>query len=324
MRQMRSVFLVLALALSAALLASCGARSAESPSYGAADGVAAPSAPEIAPMPAATMVAGMSDKEMPREPSSSSIPSQVEVQARMMIRTGEIVGRYAAVEEAVGEVEALVLGAGGYVVNSNLWRSGEDLNANMSVKVPADRFDEMMATLSGRAEKVERASTNSQDVTEEYFDLEARLRALQATEEQLLLLLEDVRERMQKAEDILAVYRELQNIQSQIEQYQGRKQYLDRMVAMSTINIQLLAVEADTPVISGDWQPMGTLRSALRALTDTGQFLLKALIWIAFYVVPVLALLLIPLGLVLFGVRALLRRRSSLRSKATGDPKSTG
>ncbi len=321
MRQMKGLFLVLAVVLATAPLVSCAGRSAESPAYLATDEMQIALAPEAA-MPAPTSAPMPAPMEKPAGGDVSA--DQVEVQARMMIRTGEIVGRYRAVEEAVSQVEALVAAAGGYVVNSNLWRSDEGLNANMSVKVPADRFDEMMTTLSGLAEKVERSSTYSEDVTEEYFDLDARLRALRATEEQLLLLLEDVRERMQKADDILAVYRELQDIQSQIEQYQGRQQYLDRMVAMSTINLRLLAVEAETPVISGTWEPMGTLRSALRALTDTGQFLLNALIWVAFYVVPLLALLLIPLGLILLAVRALLRRRQGRRPGATGEPPATG
>jgi len=259
------------------------------------------------PMPAATAAPPL---EMPAGSGSSGGPAaQLETESRLIIRTGELVGRFVAVEEAVGQVEALVNGAGGYVVNSNLWRGGDYLNANMTVRVPAESFDATMASLAGLADKVERTSTSGEDVTEEYFDIEARLRALRATEEQLLLLLEDVRERMQDAEDILAVYRELQNVQSQIEQYQGRQQYLDRMVAMSTINIQLLAVEAEAPVISGEWQPMATLRSALRALTSTGRFILDALIWVLFYLAPLLVVILVPVGLLLLAVRALVRRR---------------
>jgi hypothetical protein len=184
----------------------------------------------------------------------------------------------------------------------------------MSVRVPAEQFDRMMEDLAGLAVKVERTSTSGDDVTEEYFDLESRLKALRATEAQLLLLLEDVREKMETAEDILAVYRELQNIQSQIEQYEGRRQFLDRMVDMSTIHLTLLAVEPATPVISGTWNPGATLRSALRALTDTGQFLLDAVIWGIFYLLPVLAILLVPLVLLFIGVRALVRNRAARRA----------
>lgn len=316
MRQSRVRALLLGLLVAAIVLTSCSA-GGRAPSTEAADSAAsyAPAAP-AAEMPAAT--AAPVKETAGYATDDAGVPSEVEVQERMIIRTGELVGRFVSVEEAVNQVEALATEAGGYVVTSNLWRSGELLNANMSVRVPADRFDPMMTSFAALAETVERTSTNGQDVTEEYYDIEARLRALRATKEQLLLLLEDVRESMQKAEDILAVYRELQSIQSQIEQYQGRQQYLDRMVAMSTINIQLLAVEAPTPVVSGKWQPMSTLRSALRALTDTGQFLLDALIWVIFYLTPLLALILIPLGLILLGVRALVRRRHR-NAKPTAD-----
>ncbi|NPV09213.1 MAG: DUF4349 domain-containing protein [Anaerolineae bacterium] len=314
MKRGNLLFLVILLALAASVLISCGSASAPAQkpveqadsSFGVAREVA-PALPTQVPAPV----------EMPRQPAMGEafIPA---AEDRMIIRTGEIVGRFQDVREAVEEAQSLVQGAGGYVVTSNVWASGDDLNANMSVRVPAERFDDMMESLAGLAAKVERTSTSGDDVTEEYYDLEARLRALRATEEQLLLLLEDVRERMETAEDILAVYRELQNIQSQIEQHEGRRQFLERMVAMSTINLTLLAVEAEAPVISGTWNPMSTLRSALRALTDTGQFLLDALIWIVFYLVPVLAVMLIPLVLLIVGIKAVVRGRAARRASASG------
>ena len=64
-------------------------------------------------------------------------------------------------------------------------------------------------------------------------------------------------------------------------------------------------MEPATPVISGTWNPGATLRSALRALTDTGQFLLDAVIW-DLHLLPVLAILLVPLVLLFIGVRALI------------------
>mgnify|MGYP001161549224 FL=1 len=302
MRRTTLLVMVLSLLVAASMITSCSAGS-PAPARAVEDGSSFAVTESEPAAPAAAPEMPLSRDSVPRA------PAQAEGQARMIIRTGELVGRFVAVEDAVGQVEALVTGTGGYVVSSNLWRGGEYLNANMTVRVPAESFDAIMASLVQLAEKVERTSTSGEDVTEEYFDIEARLRALRATEEQLLLLLEDVRERMQDAEDILAVYRELQNVQSQIEQYQGRQQYLDRMVSMSTINVQLLAVEAEAPVISGEWQPMSTLRSALRALTNTGRFILDALIWFIFYLAPLLALILIPIGLILLAVRALVRRR---------------
>ncbi|MGI6207374.1 MAG: DUF4349 domain-containing protein [Anaerolineae bacterium] len=310
MKQPRALSLVLTLILIAGTLMSCGAAAPRVANQAVTADSAAGSAAPAAPAPSTASV----PMEAPRQPEMERDSYALATEERKIIRTGEIVGRFEDVQGAVAEIQARVQGAGGYVVTSNVYANGDDLNASMSVRVPAEQFDRMMEDLAGLAVKVERTSTSGDDVTEEYFDLESRLKALRATEAQLLLLLEDVREKMETAEDILAVYRELQNIQSQIEQYEGRRQFLDRMVDMSTIHLTLLAVEPATPVISGTWNPGATLRSALRALTDTGQFLLDAVIWGIFYLLPVLAILLVPLVLLFIGVRALVRNRAARRA----------
>jgi hypothetical protein len=69
--------------------------------------------------------------------------------------------------------------------------------------------------------------------------LSAQLRNLEATEEELLVLLTEVREKTRRAEDVLAVHREVTNIRGQIEQIKGRMQYLERMTALATINVEL-------------------------------------------------------------------------------------
>ena len=78
-------------------------------------------------------------------------------------------------------------------------------------------------------------STSSQDVTEEYVDLSARLSNLEATEQQLLMILNKAVE----VEDILAVQRELTRVSEEIERIKGRMQYLERTAAMSLIDIRL-------------------------------------------------------------------------------------
>ncbi|MGQ9552612.1 MAG: DUF4349 domain-containing protein [Anaerolineae bacterium] len=228
---------------------------------------------------------------------------------RLIIQTADIVARVKDVQVAIGQVRALAESYGGYIVSLNTWTDGDQVRATLTIRVPAERFDQMMDRMNAIAEKVESSSVSGQDVTEEYYDIEARLKALKATEEQLTLLLADVRETMKKAEDILAVYRELQNIQSQIEQLEGRKRFLEQMVAMSTINMTLLPVEAEAPVVAQGWQPLRTVKDALRALTGTGQTLIDIIIWLMLYVVPVLLVLAAPFVVLVVVIRAITRRR---------------
>jgi hypothetical protein len=216
------------------------------------------------------------------------------VEERMIIRTGNISLVVKDAGESLEEVEAIAKDLGGYVVSSNSWHQEEQLRANLTIRVPAGEFDEAMARLADLAIKVESRNVSTQDVTEEYTDLDARLRNLEATETELLELLTEVRERTSKAEDVLAVHREVSNIRGQIEQVKGRMQYLEKMTAMATINIELIPDVLARPIVVAGWRPSGTAANALRTLVTTLQFIVDASIWLIIYVLPTLVVIAIP------------------------------
>jgi hypothetical protein len=120
---------------------------------------------------------------------------------------------------------------------------------------------------------------------------------LEATETELLELLTEVRERTSKAEDVLAVHREITNIRSQIERLKGRMQYLEKMTAMATINIELVPDALARPIVVAGWRPSGTAASALRSLVRTLQSIVEAAIWLIIYVLPTLVVIAIPFAM---------------------------
>lgn len=213
---------------------------------------------------------------------------------RKIIWTGDISLIVADVEESLERVEVIAKDLGGYVVNSSSWYEEEALWARLAIRVPAKEFDGAMARLKNLAIRAERRNVTTQDVTEEYTDLDSRLRNLEATEMELLELMTEVRERTSKAEDVLAVHRELSNIRGQIEQVKGRMQYLAKMTAMATINIEMIPHELAKPIIVAGWQPSGTVAGALRSLVKTFQFLVDAGIWLLVYVLPILVVIPVP------------------------------
>ena len=155
----------------------------------------------------------------------------------------------------------------------------------MTLRVPAEKFHEVMAQLRKLALEVNHDSTSSEDVTQEYVDLESRLRAL----EDKAARLEELMQEAEDTEAVLAVYRELSATQQEIEQVKGRMQYLERSSAMATISVTLTPDELSRPVEVAGWRPQGTAKRAVEALLNTLKFLGNALIWIVIYVVPVLA-----------------------------------
>jgi hypothetical protein len=213
-------------------------------------------------------------------------------QERMIIRTADLSLVVKDVEGSLGEIKAIVKELKGYVADSNTWHQAEQLRANLTLRVPAESLDEALERIKAVALKVNNERISGQDVTEEYTDLEAQLRNLEATENELRELLKTVRERTGKAEEILAVHQRLTEIRGQIERIKGRMQYLERSSALATITLDLVPDALSRPVVEAGWQPQGTLRSATRALVKALQFIVDAFIWIVIFVLPVLVVLL--------------------------------
>lgn len=246
-------------------------------------------------------------------------PIEAVAEERMIVRTAELSLVVQDTEESVTQIKGIVGTLGGYVVSVKLWRDQDQLRGSITVRVPAEVLDDALNRFKAIAIKVQRESGSSQDVTEEYSDLSAQLRNLEATEQELLELLRTVREKTGKAEDILAVHRELTQIRGQIEQLKGRMQYLERTSAMSAVTIELIPDVLARPIAGTGWRPSETVASALRALVQTLRFLVAAVIWVILYVLPVALLVLLPF----LALRAFWRRRKSRKLPAGSNQGST-
>ena len=228
----------------------------------------------------------------------------------MIMRSADVAVVVENTETALEQIRGVAAALDGYVASTNLWRSDGQLRGTVTIRVPAESFDMAMDQIKGLALEVERETVGSQDVTEEYTDLSARLRNLEATEQELLALLTEVRQETRRAEDVLSVHRELSNIRGQIEQVKGRMQYLSGLTDLATINLELIP-EEEQPILEAGWKPLSTARTALNALVNASQLLVDLVIWVVLFVLPVLVVLLAPLVLIVFLLRRWRRRRSN-------------
>ena len=170
-----------------------------------------------------------------QQPPQYSGVSDVTTPDRMIVRTGNMAIVVEDVAVAIDRISKLAEASHGYVVSSNSWREGERLRGTISIRVPTGDFGNIMRAISQLAVEVTSQTTSSQDVTEEYVDLTAKLKNLEAAEQQLLVIMG----KAEKVEDILSVQRELTNTRAQIEQTKGRMQYLEKTSATSLIEVDL-------------------------------------------------------------------------------------
>ncbi|MDD4986130.1 MAG: DUF4349 domain-containing protein [Dehalococcoidales bacterium] len=232
--------------------------------------------PSTEPMPAPTPMSPDVDKSWESDEGSSSgedvtIPSE-----RMIVRNGSISLVVADVTEARDEIEQLATALGGWVVDSNIYGEAENMRGWISIRVGSDKFDQALAELRALAVRVSSESTSTKDITEEYVDLQSRLKNAEATEAQYLALLE----RAEAVDDILSIYDALSGIRYEIEQIKGRIQYLQQTSAMSLISVDLTPAVSLGPLVSPGWSASESLNSAIRGLTTFGQGLGTAFIWI--------------------------------------------
>lgn len=195
---------------------------------------------------------------------------------RRLVKTGYITLEVNDITEAMSGITSVASTLGGYVVSSNESGDKEITYGRISIRVPSDRFDEAFDKLRKLAIKVTNKSTDSQDVTEEYTDLQAQLRNLEATEAQYLELLK----KSETVEDTLKVYQQLSNVRQQIERIKGRIQYLERTSDMALIEVNLYKTK---PIDGTGWSALETLKSAVRGLATFGKALANIAIWLLIF-----------------------------------------
>lgn len=259
---------------------------------------------------------------MPTQPApgnyeyEESTAAEAAPERRVIIYNGTISLVVVDTEETAQAVADLAEAVGGYVAESNLYQSGEAMRGQVTIRVPADQFQAVLADLRALALRVESESANSEDVTREFIDLEARLNNLRATEAALQQLLEE-RQRLGTTSDILEVYRELTSIRGQIEQVEGQLRYLQNQAAFSTLTVEITPDALYQPIQVGGWQPTGVAKQALRALISALQGLINLLIWIVILVLPLLVVIFGPIAVVIW---LFYRRRKRRRAAVSSTP----
>jgi hypothetical protein len=216
--------------------------------------------------------------------------------------------------EEMSKIAQMAEAMGGFVVSSNLYQSMLDSGvevprASITIRVPAERLTEAVGKIEADANSVLSKDESGEDVTQEYTDLQSRLRNLEDAEAQL----REIMASSTKTEDVMSVFDRLTQVREQIEVLKGRIQFFEQSAAFSAISVDILADEAVQPLTIGGWQPVGDARNALQFLINGLEFLATVAIWLILAIIPILAVIATPIVLI---VRVIKRWRAR-RKKAS-------
>lgn len=269
-------------------------------------------APASAPLPASPngfgMGGGFGGYDLAYE--ESAVASNVAAGERLVIQNVNMSIVVVDPKARMEEISNLAVEMGGFVVSSNLYQSSYGPNqieipeGNITIRVPSERLDEALDKIKEDTVDVTSENRSGEDVTNQYVDLQSRLKAKQEAEKKLLEIMDNATD----AEDVRAIYADVQNVQTEIEVLKGQIKYYEESAALSAVTVNLIAEETVKPIEIGGWKLQGTANDAIQDLIRFTQGFAQFLIRFVLSFLPALILVAIPVYLVFLGVRAIYRR----------------
>ena len=244
-------------------------------------------------------------RSLPQAPTLAVNPAPSD---RKIIRNAELNLEAEDPEDAQRRITSIAESKGGFVVESQ--QSSSDIQATtrdivlMSVRVPSEKFSETLDEIRKTASRVVIETVKGQDVTEEFIDIEAQLKAKKALEEQFMSIMK----RANTVEDALSVQGQLAEVRGQIERIEGRKRFLENQSSLSTIKIRLQTAK----VFAASSEGFGDrLADAFFSGFDIAMGFILGLVTFVIAVLPFAVLVGLPLFAI---IRYVVRRQSGPKS----------
>ena len=248
-----------------------------------------------------------------KDADSASVASQAF--ARKIIRNANLTVEVASAPDSQRKIVSIAESHEGFVVTSEATqktsedRTKPEITVNLVVRVPAAQFNQVMEEIRSVGARVLQEKVSGQDVTEEFMDLDARIKNQKALESQFL----DIMKRAGKVDDALSVQRQLAEVRTEIEKLEGRRRFLDNQSSLSTINVTL---QPPTQIVNTAGFGY-SLRSAFADGVDVATNIVLFLIRAILALLPIVVLIGLPAALIAkLGLRVIRRRRPATETAA--------
>lgn len=219
----------------------------------------------------------------PIPPMSEGDLGQYKTVGSKIIKTGSLNLDVKSTNEAMASINAVAIKYEGFVESSNTWLDEykNALYGTVTLRVAFTYFDVAMNELKVLATVVRSESISGQDVTEQFIDLEARLKNLKAEESQYLEILK----KATKVEDLLNVHNALAQVRSEIESLEGQIQALTNRTDYSSITVSIQE-EPSIVAPTRTWKPVVVVKEALQNLVEASQGFVNGFIYLVVFGLP--------------------------------------
>ena len=216
---------------------------------------------------------------------------------RKIIRDANLTIEVNSTTEAQLRITSIAESNGGFVVASeakqheNADPAKRTMDIKLVVRVPSTQFNSALEQIQKLASNVTQQNVSGQDVTEEFIDLEARIKTQKALELQFL----EIMKQANKVTDALEVQRQIAEVRTEIEKLEGRKRFLENRSSLSTITIN---IQTPMPIVVSASGFGHTVREAISESVDVASAIVLFCVRFVIVMTPVFVFVILPLGFV--------------------------
>lgn len=229
---------------------------------------------------------------------------------RKIVRNADLTMEVESTTDTQHRIVSIAEAHGGFVVTSEAKQrestepAKRALDVKLVVRIPENHFGSALDQIRGLTTNLTEEKVSGQDVTEEFIDLEARIRTQKALEAQFLQIMRQTG----KISDALEVQQQIAEVRSNIERLEGRKRFLENRSSLSTITVNIVAPKPMVVVPSTGFRH--SVREAVSESVEVGSEIFLFFVRFAIVMIPITLFLLLPAGLIL---RYFMRRARRIR-----------
>lgn len=165
--------------------------------------------------------------------------NEAPVVERKLIKTGDVSFETSDLSATRNHIEQVLKKYNGYISTDNEYKSSQSITTSLTVRIPSKNFDAFLNEISSKVTRFDNKNISVNDVTEQFLDVEARLKVKKELEQRY----SEILKKASSVKEIIEVERELNNVRLEIESMEGRLKYLQNQVSYSTLTIRFYKKE---------------------------------------------------------------------------------
>ena len=218
-------------------------------------------------------------KEVSGSPVNPDNGQSINISDRKISKNAQLEIKVKSLDDSINFITNKTNSYKGYIVSSSSYAPNTDYEtktANISLRVPSDSLDQFLKEIKTYAKETIHESIFTQDITEEYIDVKAKITSMESSEQRLTKLLD----KTESVKEIVEVEKELSRLRADIDSLKGRFKFIENSVVTSLVRIYMEEIPNPVSISDPSWNTRDIALDAIKALSSFGQFIVSVMVFI--------------------------------------------